>query len=61
MSEKRKLKLDISMNLYLKDGYITAYEARFNAESFEEAREMLDKVEKMMAIEYDKEKYDESK
>ena len=59
MPEKRDLKLDVTMYIYLKDGFINVFESKINANSFKEAHEMLQKAEKFMSMEY--EKYDESK
>jgi gliding motility-associated protein GldL len=46
MDESKKLKLDISMNIYLKrEVYLTVFESTIHAESFKEAHEMLEKAE----------------
>jgi hypothetical protein len=58
--DEKKLKLDISMNIYLKrEVYLTVFESTIHAESFKEAHEMLEKAEKFMEIEY--EKYEDKK
>jgi hypothetical protein len=54
MPEKRDLKLDISMYIYLKEQFTNVFESKINANSFKEAHEMLDKAERFMSLEYEK-------
>jgi pentatricopeptide repeat protein len=54
MSENKKAKLDISTHIYLQRDYVNIFDSHFSAASFEEAHQMLDQMEKLLTLEYER-------